>query len=454
MIRYNKSRQIKLKRFVGLVMKIFLLAGKEHVCIAKILQKARKTIVINKGAFTLCDAIEYLKEHPLTYDKVLLTDGALSASPDENERDLDALIELIDTDVTIVTRDFLFRAPKSPIYVFVSSWLRATEADFEEALQYAGKNLSRKNLEKEAAYTEEQKKQSVGKKKFSFSGSRNKKQEEETDLADISLASSKAIVFTGHRGSGITSTAVNVAIAANRRGMRTILVDLDVDYRSINLYFSELYELAEEDDVVASSLIRLLAQPQSYQTTAINVGGLWLTSLGYDFHDRRLLEQHFIESKIVGLITSLKHNFDLILIDFPLDGLTKYPAFLNSIDTFALCMENSIYSAFTTLRNIVMGFNDRESTPYFASKAKLVVTKYNDEAMYDDELITPERLSELIVSEEFCEDFSTDLPVAGSVPYITWFGKQIESDISVMDMDNQMKQAYDGILLRLLGAAR
>jgi len=435
-------------------MKIFLLAGKEHICIGRIIEKARKTIIINKGALTLRDAIEYLKEHALVYDRILITDGALSASPDENERDLESLIELIVADVTIVTRDFLFRATQSPVSVFVSPWFRATEADIEEALQGGGKAQSKEKPKKEPTHVEEPKKQPAGKKRFSFSGGGNKKQEEEANLTDISLAASKAIVFTGHRSSGITSTAVNVAITANRRGVRTILVDLDVDYRSINLYFSELYEQAEKDDAVASSLIRLLAQPQSYQTTAVNVDGLWLTSLGYDFHDKRLLEQHFIESKLIGLITSLKHNFDLIIIDFPLDGLTKFPAFLNSVDVFALCMENSIYSAFTTLRNIVVGFNDRESTPYFASKARLVVTKYNDEAMYDNEPITPERLSELIVSEEFCDDFSTELPVAGSVPYITWFGKQIESDIPVMDMDNQMKQAYDGILIRLLGAVR
>ena len=442
-------------------MKILLLAGKEHVYITKILEKSKKTFVINKGALILSAAIEYVKEHALTYDKVLLTDSALFANPDKNERDLEALTELVEADVTIVTRDFLFAATKSPANIFVSPWFRTTAADFEEAIQCGGKNLSSKIPEIAAAHTEEPKKnreeypkQPVGKKKISFSTSWNKKQEKESDLADISLAASKVIVFTGHRDSGITSTAVNVAITANRRGMRTILMDFDVDYRSFNLYFSELYELAEEDDAIAYSLIRLLAQPQSYQTMAVNVDGLWLTSLGYDFHDKRLLEQHFTESKIIALITSLKHNFDLIIIDFPLDGLTKFSAFINSVDAFALCMENSVYSAFTTLRNIVVGFNSRDTTPYFASKTRLVVTKYNDEAVYDNELITPERLSELIVSEEFCEDFAMELPVAGSVPYITWFGKQIESDISVIDMDNQMKQAYDGILLRLLGAAR
>jgi len=74
--------------------------------------------------------------------------------------------------------------------------------------------------------------------------------------------------------------------------------------------------------------------------------------------------------------------------------------------------------------------------------------------MYNDEIITPGKLSELIVSVEFCEDFTVEMPVAGSIPYITWFGKQIESDIPVMDMAKQMQTAYDEVLLRLLGVAR
>jgi len=199
-------------------------------------------------------------------------------------------------------------------------------------------------------------------------------------------------------------------------------------------------------------LIRTLAQPQSYQTTAVNIeNNLWLTTLGYDFNDSSLIEKHFTESKIIGLITALKHSFDLIVVDIPLDSLARFPALLNSIDVISLCMENTIYSAITTLRNISLGFTERERISYLASKSKLVVTKYNDESIYNDEIITPERLSELIISEGFSEDFEIELPVAGSVPYISWFGKQIESDIPIMEQDKRMEGAYEGILLRLIG---
>ncbi|MDR2711608.1 MAG: ParA family protein [Clostridiales bacterium] len=449
-------------------MKIFLIAGSEHICIAEILKKERKTIIVNKGSLILGETAEYLRENAHAYDKVLITDGALSANPDENKSDLEALLELISAEVVIVTRDFLFGTSNKQVRVFVTPWFRATEEDFTEALQPGIKTPAEKKQDRKIkpgkkpesgmTYPEDAQHEPKRKKLPRIISRRQQEdeEEEEKDLGPgpISLASSKAIVFTGRRGSGITSTAVNIAIAANRRGLNTILVDLDVDYRSINLYFTDFIDQAEKDDAIAFSLVRLLAQPQSYQSAAVNVDGLWLASLGYDFHDKRLLEQHFVEAKIIGLVSSLKHNFDLIVMDFPLDGLAKFPGLLNSVDVFGLCMENNIYSAFTTLRNIDIGFDDRESAPYFASKARLVVTKYNDESMYDDEIVTPEKLSELIVNEELSEDFAAELPVVGSVPYITWFGKQIERDISVMDLDNQMKQAYDGILLRLLGAAR
>jgi septum formation inhibitor-activating ATPase MinD len=286
-------------------------------------------------------------------------------------------------------------------------------------------------------------------------GFKKNKADEPDSMSSISISSSKAIVFTGHRGGGSTCTAANVAITASRQGVKTIFVDFDIDYRSSNLYFGEFYTQADEDEYIESSLMRMLAQPQSYETTAVNVGNnLWVTALGYGFNDNRLMEQHFTETKTAGLITALKHNFDLVVIDLPLDKLAILPGLLNNFDMAALCMENTIYAALTTLRNISIALDERERIAYLASKSKLIVTKYNDESMYNDEVITPERFSGLIATEGFCEDFTVEMPVAGSVPYIKWFGKQIETDIPVMDMDSGMQKAYEEILLRLLGAAR
>jgi len=472
-------------------MKIFLIAGNEHEYITQYVSHMRKPIIVNKNAVLLSEAVDYIKDNPAPMDAVLVTDGGLSANSSDYVYELEQLLNLTGVGITVVTRDFLFTAENNEIRVVISSWFRALEQDFlsvfedtkEETAKFGAvqpgrrpktdvnKQLTEENpamfgivqpktAPKANAYEQPREGQPevgeivVRNKKWGFL-----KQRIEGNVGDkgengsVSIASSKVIVFTGHRNSGVTSSAVNVAWCANRRGINAILIDFDTDYRSINLYFSKFYSQADEDDEISASLVRTLAQPQNYKTSAVRIeSGFWVTSLGYGFSDERLLSQHFTKSKMIGMITSLKHSFDLIAVDFPLDLLAKAPDMLNSVDVVALCMENSIYSAITTLRNIVIGFDDREWISYIASKAKLIVTKYNNESTYGDEIITPGRLSELIVSEGFCEDFTEELPVAGSVPYIRWFGKQIESDIPVIDMDSGMKQAYDGIILRLLGA--
>lgn len=68
-------------------------------------------------------------------------------------------------------------------------------------------------------------------------------------FAAISKGTSRVIAITGHRGSGLTSTAVNIAHEANKRGLSAILVDLDTDYRSTNLYCNDFYEMAKNADV-------------------------------------------------------------------------------------------------------------------------------------------------------------------------------------------------------------
>ncbi|MCL2048467.1 MAG: AAA family ATPase [Defluviitaleaceae bacterium] len=418
-------------------MKILLVSGEEHSYVSERVAESRH-IVVNKKALTLDCVDGYIAEHCPTYDVALITDGALSANPDENEADL-ALLADRRCKAVVLTRDFCMEAPDSVIKIFVSEWARAVHEDFDNAL---------------GLYQPQAPAEKAEKRKWGFKPKKTPEADEPLTSANIDRTSSRAIVFTGHRGAGVTSTAVNVALSAVSRKLKTILVDLDTDYRAVNLYFGEFGTQADEDDSISSSLIRLLAQPHKYDTYAVNADGLWLTSLGYDFADEKLLQQHLTETKLNGLITALRHSFDLIILDFPLDNLAKNTAVLSNVDLIALCMENNIYSAFTTIRNITVGLSDSSDIAYLVSKSKIVVTKFNDEALYDGEPIMPERLGELIVNEGFCDEITTEMPLAGNIPYDKRFDRQIESDVAVIHTDNLMKQAYDGILLRLLGAVR
>lgn len=131
---------------------------------------------------------------------------------------------------------------------------------------------------------------------------------------------SRVVAVTGHRGSGLTSTVVNLAHEASKRGLSTMIIDMDAEYRSMNMYFGRFHEQSNKYDEMSASLIRTLARPQDYMTTACSIkDNLWLTALGYSFQDRRLMDQFYTSDKLVGLLSLLRTKFNLVLLDMPLD---------------------------------------------------------------------------------------------------------------------------------------
>ncbi|MBQ7038992.1 MAG: hypothetical protein IJN39_00320, partial [Clostridia bacterium] len=92
--------------------------------------------------------------------------------------------------------------------------------------------------------------------------SSNDSPEQQTISSGLSQGISRVVAVTGHRGSGVTSTAVNLAETAVKEGLSVIVVDLDAKLRGINMYFSGFSNSDNEN--LSSSLIRLLAKPQSF----------------------------------------------------------------------------------------------------------------------------------------------------------------------------------------------
>jgi len=431
-------------------MKIFLVAGAEHKTITETALK--KITIINKTDVTLDGAADFLRENTPSFDKILVTDGGLSTEPEGNIRDLESLLHSFKDNIIVVTRDYLLEPPTPGVSVVISRRFRPTDAEIGLALKDAPETKEKGKPRGFLGWTTK-KPEEKGSRWHDNGKKKDKSGEEKVPTSELSIISSKVVVVTGHRGSGVTSTAANIAQMACDKGIKTIFVDLDIEYRGANLYFGAFMNQANNDDDINPSLVRMLAMPQAYETQAICVErNLWVTSLGYEFKDARLIAQHYIDAKIIGLLTSLKHEFDLVVVDFPLCKLTKVPALLNSVDTFALCIVNNIYSVVSTMRGIERGFEARSDISYLASKTKLVVTKYNDESLYEDEVITPDKIIDMIESGSFSDDFTSRLGAAGKVSYTNEFDRQIESDISVIYEDDGLKKDYEGILLRLMGA--
>ncbi|WP_310551570.1 AAA family ATPase [Paenibacillus glufosinatiresistens] len=442
------------------------------------------TELINEEPLTLAEAIGYIAESPLRPDGVLITEEALTLAAERDRRDLESLVAGLaailpaPVPVVVLTGDgwrprewegLLARCPQ--IRVEAGDYIRMTPGLLARGIELAASTPQRsaakgKNSTSEPALplnaAQHAGSRPTGEpaapRKSFLDRFRSKSKERHTleptdaltrELNRISRGISRVVAVTGHRGSGVTSTAVNLASEAGRRGLSALIVDLDMDYRSTNMYFGSFHETTKRDDDINASLIRTLARPQDFAATAYPIKeNVWLTGLGYGFDDARLIGQFVTEARLTALLSLMRNRFNLIVLDLPLDLLGKYTEIMIHIDSFGLCVPNDLYSVLSTLRNVENKL-PKEQVAYLNAKSKLVVTRYNDRSRFQGEMFTPDAVARVLTSG-LMDGFTYEMKVAGHVPYSSEFDSQIESDVPLVYTSAHYERAYGNILLRLL----
>ena len=445
-------------------MKLLVVSGVAH--------KVYKTYfpdrdIANHEEIVLNQLNEYVDAVNPVVDCVFLTDEAVSSDMRENKQNILSLLEWMDNipkkqmKFLFITRDPMlayeigaFCEKHKGLLVLVCDSVRVSETFVTEAVNNI--QFNRADRSDPVKKPEEP----VNKPSFLSRFMQSKKQTQQYGSTDplkrgfdqVSRSISKVIAITGHRGSGLTSTCVNMAYEACKRGLSPIIVDMDIDYRSMNMYFDSFSEKAKSLDDMNASLVRTLARPQDYMVTAYHVkDNFWLTSLGYGFTDQRLLEQFYTGNKLVGLLSVLKNKFNVILLDFPMDQFRKFGETLIHIDTFGLCIPNNLYAILSTLRSIELVFG-RSHASYINAKSRVIVTKYNDRARFQNDILAPEKVAEILTSG-INENFIVEMKVAGYIPYCNEFDQQIETDIPIVNSNVEYEKAYGRVLLRLLEGA-
>jgi septum formation inhibitor-activating ATPase MinD len=438
-------------------VKVVLVAGPRHKTYLKFITEhtvLNKKVMLNVGILA-----EYLQNYNVSFDCILITDGGLLSDKSESVIRIKSLLEergYEDTSIKLITHDFYIKNELRSIVnidTLLTSSLRINEPDIIGALQNIQKAAHKQPaIEQHEVITETQKppEEKKAKHKPFGIGKKPKIQEtiDESVLSNISMVQNKVVAFTGRGGVGVTSSVVNLAYLAAKKGLSVIIVDLDLFYRAINLYFNKFCTMAEESEDTRRSLIMTIAAPHNYMTTAVSItNNLWVTALGYDFNDKRAVDNFCTQQKIATCISGLKSKFDFVFVDYSFRTLVKYPAVMMHFDSLALCVENNLHSVVTTLRTLIEELEPND-IHYLNLKSKLIATKYNGESMYDDEILTPDRLSKLITGG-MCDDFTDELQVLGSVPYTANFDKQIEIDVPICEKNALLQKSYDEILSRL-----
>lgn len=452
-------------------MKLLLVSGGLHEIVSS--YAPQKIEIINPSPTDLQNIRGYVQEVNPVFEGVLITDQAFTG---HRERDLGELSYLLDWLTThhrtsarmfVVTRDITltaklgsFQIGSSPIQVITCDDVRIPEVVYKHLFeQFLGNNpSSRSSASGQANNRVERPIAESGEKKSFFDRFKSKPKKEPgleatdqltRELDNISRGISRVAAITGHRGSGITSTVVNVAHEASKRGLSTIIIDMDLEYRSMNMYFSNYHELTKHDEEMNFSLIRTLARPQDYKTTAYPIkDNMWLAALGYRFNDTKLINQFYTSSKLVGLLSILRSKFNLIILDLPLDLLRTFNEALIHIDTFGLCVPNNLHAVLSTVRNVEVSLGQEEAS-YLNAKSQVIVTKYNDRSRIMDEVFTPDKVCEVLGSG-ISESFRYEMKSAGKVIYHHDFDSQIERDIPIVQTSTEFESAYGNILLRLM----
>lgn len=458
-------------------MKILIVSGNAHQMISTYLLRKQESIYAE--ILNMTNIGNYLEQDNPVFDGILITDEGLSTRPSTNIDGLNGVVDWLegngkrDTPIILLTRDFQKTSELEPVIqrynrlqVIVSDRVRITTEEYRNALQMPTKSgtdihtASKATIHKQPSEASPESNPQTKKKSF-FDRFRSQPspstEPTATDpltreLHNVSRGISRVVAITGHRGSGLTSTIVNLAHEASKRGLSSIIIDMDTDYRSMNMYFDRFNERCNKDEDMNASLIRTLARPQDYMTTAFNIKDhLWLTGLGYQFHDHRLLEQFYTTEKLIGLITVLKTKFNLVLLDMPLDLFKIFDKSMIHLDLFGLCVPNNLHAVLSTIRNIEVVL-DREMASYLNAKSKVIVTKYNDRSKFQDSLFVPEKVSEILTSG-LSDSLRYEMKIAGAVPYHSGFDLQIERDIAAVNSGAEYEKAFGQMLLRIMEGA-
>ncbi|MGZ7444063.1 hypothetical protein [Paenibacillus sp. TH7-28] len=457
-------------------MAILIVSGGFHRIVSGYLSGRREAA--QADALTLQDLPGYLLENNPALDGVLLTDEAFSGNQETDLGQLNAALKWFSdrrgaqVPVCLLTRNPLRSQQLEPLLQKYAD-LRIVVCDDpriplglirsvldELAAGRSGGRLSKPQRAPVDTPVEEEAKPEKKRSFFSRFRSKTEKSEagpEATDpltkrMAGISRGMSRVVAITGHRGSGLTSTVVNLAHEASKRGLSTMIIDMDAEYRSMNMYFGRFHEQSNKYDEMSASLIRTLARPQDYMTTACSIkDNLWLTTLGYSFQDHRLMDQFYTSDKLVGLLSLLRTKFNLVLLDMPLDLFREFRETMIHIDIFGLCVPNNLHAVLSTIRNVEVVL-DAEKAAYLNAKSKVIVTKYNDRSRFQDALFAPERVGEVLASG-LSDVFRYEMNLAGHVPYNNSFDSQIETEIALTNLAPEYEQAFGHMLLRLMEGA-
>ena len=267
-------------------------------------------------------------------------------------------------------------------------------------------------------------------------------------MVDEMRRRARTFIVTGERRSGVSGTVANMAMAAARMGISTLVIDMDIVRRGQYAYFPQNF--SEFDTRFTHGLSNALRSYVTLDDVVWQIqAGLDVLGLDFAINDARQQETYADNEKLQYLLTAAKVKYDLTLVDMPFDKLKKYPSAITLAERSAYVLENDVMGLVNFLHTMVPDeFQATVDFQVFESRIGLLLNKVNQENQYLGTPITAKNIQEMLVdiSDDTVYD---DYQVLGSVPFVPNYGLQVDQKPLLTESSDDFLMLYFKILYNM-----
>lgn len=198
------------------------------------------------------------------------------------------------------------------------------------------------------------------------------------NLLDV-LTSRKVVIVTGNHNSGVTNLCCELAYATSASGAKTLLLDADIFYHGINMYFADL----DSGNCEACARTGLLMGLRDLDTLDECVHEVYpnLHILGtrsdipYDKFNG-LMED---DSYLSDIVHTLTVDYDVLYIHLPIELLCKYSELVKISTEIVYASNCTINGVYSINRHLTTSDSNLSRLMILINrKLKLVLTNYNN----------------------------------------------------------------------------
>lgn len=446
-------------------MKLYLIAGANSDAIKQVLEK--NGIVVVRVETSIAEALEFLTRNRLEYDSILLTDQGAIKDYQNFRGILEGFKQVINrrTEFKFLTKDpaletafkqafgsddrfevCLSDQVKIPVSMLVEFCI-PKNSDMNSSGSEMRQIEDTVLLKKPRSIFEKLK--PGGRKELEPESSKSARTDKDDNVKTFFNPKDlrKVVVVTGHRGSGVTGTVANIASVASTQGLSVMVVDMDIIYRGINLYFTKFGDEVEINSELGYSLIRCLMKPESYEINSCIINSnLSVISLSYSVSSRDRVLEAMDYKRVLSLISLIRQKYNLVLIDLPMEILKSFPDIITQIDSIGLCVNNSLYSVINTVKAVEESIS--KDALLFRTKSKIIVSKYNENNRYHGKKFTPEFTCEIL--NDISEISKGEYKNGGVIPYSKDYDTYTSSADRISSANSDYKNYYLKILKNLV----